>query len=195
MPLESEIDELDRLVCRQDSTTGLSNPETVTPGPLRRGDQARHPGQDRRTQALDQRAATGAMTDLPATIAECLSVHAEAMDRLGTNRPELDDRVDPGLREKIVRQRAKVSASLEGDPEQHRAHVESLTKGLKIVLRRLVPAKPKLPAPPLPVWDDETKAWRIPEGKDRIAQLAAQFDARGPDDPNELFCDRKENDQ
>jgi len=135
------------------------------------------------------------MTDLPATIAECLSVHAEAMDRLGTDRPELDDRVDPGLREKIVRQRAKVSASLEGDPEQHRAHVESLTKGLKIVLRRLVPAKPKLPAPPLPVWDDETKAWRIPEGKDRIAQLAAQFDARGPDDPNELFCDRKENDQ
>jgi hypothetical protein len=124
---------------------------------------------------------------LPAVIAECLSVHAEAMAKLGTDRPELDERVDSGIRDKIVRQRAKVSASLEGDPEQHQAHVEALTKGLRIVLLRLVPAKPKLPTPPLPVWDDETKAWRIPEGEKRIAQLAARFDARGPDDPNELF--------
>jgi hypothetical protein len=127
------------------------------------------------------------MPDLPATIAECLSVHAEAMAKLGTDRPELDPRVSTELRDKIIRQRAKVSASLEGDPTHHEAHVESLTKGLRLILRRLVPAKPKPPAPPMPVWNEETKAWQIPEGKDRIAQLTAQFDARGPDDPNELF--------
>jgi hypothetical protein len=135
------------------------------------------------------------MPDLAATIAECLSVHAEAMAKLGTDRPELNERIAPELREKIARQRAKVSASLEGDPDQHQAHVEALTKGLRIILRRLVPAPPKLPAPPLPVWDDEAKAWRIPEGKERIAELAARFDARGPDDPNELFREQKENDR
>jgi hypothetical protein len=127
------------------------------------------------------------MPDLRAVIAENLSVHAEAMAKLGTDRPELDHRVPVELREKIIRQRAKVSASLEGDPEHHQAHVESLTRGLRLVLRRLVPAKPKPEAPPMPVWDDATKAWRIPEGKDRIAELAARFDARPADDPNELF--------
>jgi hypothetical protein len=126
-------------------------------------------------------------SSLPAVVAECLSIHAEAMAKLATDRPELDPRVPTEIREKIIRQRAKVATSLEGDPLHHQAHVESLTKGLRLILRRLVPDKPKPPTPPMPVWDDEAKAWRIPEGKDRIAQLAAQFDARPPDDPNELF--------
>jgi hypothetical protein len=132
------------------------------------------------------------MNGLSQVIAECLSLHAQAVDKLGTDRPELDERIDPELRNKIVRQRTKVSASLEVDPEQHRAHVESLNKGLRIVLRRLVPPKPKPPAPPLPVWDDAAKKWRIPQTDDpktRVAELARAFDARGPDDPNELFRD------
>jgi hypothetical protein len=100
-------------------------------------------------------------SEMPAAIAECLSLHAQAMADLGTDRPELDGRVPVDLREKIIRQRAKVSAS-EGDPDQHRQQVEALNKGLRIVLRRLVPPKPKPPAPPLPVWDDTGKRWVIP---------------------------------
>jgi hypothetical protein len=132
------------------------------------------------------------MSNLTAAIVECLSLHAQAVDKLGTDRPELDYRIDHRLRDKIVRQRAKMSASFEGNPEQHRAHVESLNKGLRIVLRRLLPPKPKLPAPPLPVWDNAAKEWRIPQTDDpktRVAELARAFDARGPDDPNELFRD------
>jgi hypothetical protein len=102
------------------------------------------------------------MPDLPAVIAECLGLHAESMHRLGTEQPELNPRVDPGLRDKIVRQRAKVSASFESTAEDHARHVESLNKGLRIVLRRLAPPRPKPAAPPMPVWDDVAKAWRIP---------------------------------
>jgi hypothetical protein len=112
-------------------------------------------------------------------IAECLSLHAEAMAKLGTHQPELDDRVDPALRDKIVRQRAKVSASVEGDPEQHRLHVEALIKGLRIVLRRLMPAEQEPPAPPLPVWDAAAKAWRIPDpGQVDTGDPSRPFDDR-----------------
>jgi hypothetical protein len=87
---------------------------------------------------------------LQAAIAECLSLHAQAMDRLGTDRPELDPRIDPDLRDKLIRQRANVIGSLDDQAEAHLRQVESLNKGLKVILRRLVPppaAKP--PAPPL----------------------------------------------
>jgi hypothetical protein len=130
------------------------------------------------------------VADLSVTIiAECLSLYAEALDKLGTDRPELDPRGDPNLRDKIIRQRAKVSSSPEGDPDQHRLHVESLNKGLRLILRRLAPPKPKPPAPPLPVWDDSAKTWRVPatDSKTRVAELAEAFDRHGPDDPNELF--------
>jgi hypothetical protein len=101
--------------------------------------------------------------DLATVIAECLSVHAEAMDRLGTDRPELDARIPDELRAKLIRQRANVSATLEGDPEVHRQHVEALTLGLRVVLRRLAPTKPKPPAPPMPTWDATGKRWVVPE--------------------------------
>ena len=104
------------------------------------------------------------MSNLQAAIAEYLSVYAEAMAALGTDEPELDPRIDQALRDKIVRQRAKVNATLSGvAPEVHVAHVEALTSGLRVVLRRLAPAKPKTPAPPMPVWDDRAKAWRVPD--------------------------------
>jgi hypothetical protein len=102
------------------------------------------------------------VADLATTIAECLSVHAEAMGRLGTDRPELDGRIPAELRDKLVRQRANVSATMEGDPEVHRQHVEALILGLRVVLRRLAPTKPKPPSPPMPVWDATAKKWKMP---------------------------------
>jgi hypothetical protein len=144
---------------------------------------------------------SGVIGELQTAIAECLSLHAQAMDKLGTDRPELDPRIDETLREKLIRQRANVVSSLDDQADLHLRQVESLNKGLRIILRRLAPSKPKPPAPPMPTWDDEAKAWRIPvprgdsleepplvaHGKDRIAELARQFDQRTPDDPNELF--------
>jgi hypothetical protein len=80
------------------------------------------------------------MSGLSQAIAECLSAHAEALDKHGTDQPELLDAIPVELREKIQRQRAKVSATLEGvDPVVHAAHVEALTKGLRFVLKRLSP--------------------------------------------------------
>jgi hypothetical protein len=78
------------------------------------------------------------MTDLSQTIAECLAAHAEAVDRFGTDRPELADAIPPELRSKMQRQRAKVDATLQGDNvPAHVAHLEALTKGLRLVMRRL----------------------------------------------------------
>jgi hypothetical protein len=135
------------------------------------------------------------VADLLESIARCLSLHAQAMDHLGTDRPELDDRVDPEFRAKVVRQRQNVSTSLEsGDPELHQRHVESLNRGLSILLRRLAPQPPKAAPPPMPTWDDKAKRWIVESmttGKARIDELARQFDERGPDDPNELFNEEK----
>ena len=118
------------------------------------------------------------MSELQVAIAECLSLHAQAMDKLRTDRPELDPRIEPDLRDKLVRQRGKVIASLDDAEDLHRCHLESLNKGLKIILRRLMPplaAKP--PAPPLPVWDDES-AIRALNGNrahvDTLRELFAQ---------------------
>jgi hypothetical protein len=94
------------------------------------------------------------MPDLLDAIAECLSLHAQAINRLGTDQPELDPRVEPDFRDRLIRQRANVSMSLKGsDPEQHRRHVESLNSGLRILLRRLAPPPPKPAPPPMPTWD------------------------------------------
>jgi hypothetical protein len=76
--------------------------------------------------------------NLAAVIAECLAAHAEAVDRFGTEAPELSDSIPIELREKMQRQRAKVSATLEGsDPDAHAVHVAALTKGLRLVMLRL----------------------------------------------------------
>jgi len=127
------------------------------------------------------------MIDLQAAIAECLALHAEAVDQLGTEFPEQLEDIPEELRQKMRQARVNVNATLEGsDPIQHVRHLQALNKGLRIVLRRLVPpAAPEPPAPPLPVWDDSAKAWRVPEA--RIAELAEAFDRRTPDNPNDLF--------
>jgi hypothetical protein len=80
------------------------------------------------------------MSGLSQAIAECLSAHAKAVDQHGTDQPELANTIPVELRNKIQRQRAKVSATLEGvDPDVHALHVAALTKGLKLVLKRLSP--------------------------------------------------------
>ena len=125
--------------------------------------------------------------DLAAAIAECLALHAEALAKLGTDMPEQLPDIPEVLRTKMCQARANVNATLEGsNPEQHVLHVKALNKGLRIILRRLAPSPPEPPPPPLPVWDDIAKAWRVPatDSKTRIAELAAAFDRRTPDDPN-----------
>jgi hypothetical protein len=94
---------------------------------------------------------------LLSAIAACLAAHAKSVEATGSDRPELDWRIDPTLREKIDRQRHKVEASLDGDPDTHRQHVEALTKGMRIVLRKLGEAKPAKPPPP--VWDAAARRW------------------------------------
>jgi hypothetical protein len=80
------------------------------------------------------------MTDLATTIAECLAAHAEALDTFGTDRPELSKPCQLRLRDKMIRQRQKVDVSLSGaDPEVHAAHIAALTKGLRLVMRKLSP--------------------------------------------------------
>jgi hypothetical protein len=77
---------------------------------------------------------------LATAIASCLAAHAEAVERFGTATPELAVTVPIELRNKMQRQRQKVATSLEGnDPGAHAQHVEALTKGLRIVMRRLDP--------------------------------------------------------
>jgi hypothetical protein len=133
------------------------------------------------------------MSDLQAAIAECLALHAEAVDKLGTEFPEQLEGIPDELRLKMRQARANVNATLEGSaPAQHVLHLQALNKGLRFVLRRLLPpAAPKPPAPPPPVWDDKSKTWQVPvtDSKACIAELAEAFDRRTPDDPNELFRD------
>ena len=70
------------------------------------------------------------------TIAECLLVHADTVERFGTARPELVDGSNHELIARLVRQRMRVAAALDGDdPEVAAKHVESLTKGMRIAAR------------------------------------------------------------
>jgi hypothetical protein len=104
------------------------------------------------------------MSALQAAIAECLSLHAQAVEKLGTDQPEMLPKVPPAIRAKIATQRERVNATLSGvAPEVHVAHVESLNAGLRLILKKLAPEPPKQPPPPLPVWDDQAKAWRVPD--------------------------------
>jgi hypothetical protein len=103
------------------------------------------------------------MTDLSVALAECLSLHAEAKAKLGTEYPERLPQVPEGIRAKMARQRDKVSASLSGTrPEDHVAHVESLNAGLRLLLRRLSPRLQEPSKPPMPVWDAATTSWEQP---------------------------------
>jgi hypothetical protein len=72
---------------------------------------------------------------------ECLAAHAEAVERFGTEQPEIADTIPVELRDRMQRQRAKVASSLEGvDPAAHAQHVAALIKGLRLVMRKLDPS-------------------------------------------------------
>ena len=78
------------------------------------------------------------MSDLATAIAECLSAHAEAVEKFGTETPEQHENTPAGLRAKMQQARANVSATLEGStPEQHALHIQALTRGLRLVMKRL----------------------------------------------------------
>jgi hypothetical protein len=73
-------------------------------------------------------------------IGECLAAHAEAIERFNTDQPELLEAVPLDLQDKMQRQRQQVVASLEGaHPTVHAQHVAALTKGLRLVMRKLNP--------------------------------------------------------
>jgi hypothetical protein len=77
-------------------------------------------------------------SDLATIIAETLALHAEAIDRFGTETPEDHDSVSTELRQKMHQARANVSATLEGSSvQQHVLHLQSLCRGLRLVMRRL----------------------------------------------------------
>jgi hypothetical protein len=134
-----------------------------------------------------------AMIDLATAIGTCLALHAKAVEKLGTEFPEQLESIPDELRQKMRQARANVNATLAGsDPTQHVLHLQALNKGLRIVLRRLLPpAAPEPPAPPPPVWNDKTKSWEgsVTDSKTRITELAEAFDRRVPDDPRDLFRD------
>jgi hypothetical protein len=78
--------------------------------------------------------------DLASTIAECLALHAESLDKFGTDQPELHDSIPKELQDKMRQARANVSATLTGcDPAQHVLHLQALCRGLRLVMKRLKP--------------------------------------------------------
>jgi hypothetical protein len=81
------------------------------------------------------------MSGLQNTLAACLAAHAEAVERLGTDRPEVVAGSNHELIGRMIRQRARVAAALAGDdPVAVARHVDALTKGLRIAMRcRAVP--------------------------------------------------------
>jgi hypothetical protein len=94
-----------------------------------------------------------------AAIAACLAVHAEAIEVAGSAYPERDPRIPAELRAKVERQRRRVEQTLEH--AAHPRHVESLTQGVRICLRRLAPSRPRAAKPPAPTWDEATKRWIV----------------------------------
>jgi hypothetical protein len=93
------------------------------------------------TLIRDNKAGLFSLLGLQSVIAECLAAHAEAMQRFGTEQPELADVIPVELRNRMQRQRAKVASSLVGDdPAVHAQHVAALTKGLRLVMRKLDPS-------------------------------------------------------
>jgi hypothetical protein len=76
-------------------------------------------------------------TALRSAIAELLHVHAECLDRFGTDRPESNAMLGTDLIERMRRQRTKVDQSLDGPIEGHIAHVQALTAGMRVCMRKL----------------------------------------------------------
>ena len=77
-------------------------------------------------------------SDLQTTIAEYLSLHAEAVEKSGLEEPELHPDVPDGLRTKLRQARANVNATLTGcSVEQHVLHISTLCRGLRLALKHL----------------------------------------------------------
>ena len=75
---------------------------------------------------------------LATAIAECLALHAECVEKFGTETPELHDSIPAELRLKMQQARANVSVTLEGSSvEQHVLHIQTLCRGLWLVMRKL----------------------------------------------------------
>jgi hypothetical protein len=129
---------------------------------------------------------------LTEAIAECLSLHAECQAKLGTDLPEELPQIAPAFRDKIIRQRERVNATLTGvSPEVHVQQIQSLNKGLRLILAKLAPRPVEPPPPPQPVWDDQSKVWKVMASEQErdayVATLAKRFDERGPDSIDDLF--------
>ena len=80
------------------------------------------------------------MPDLATAIAECLALHAEALEKFGTENPEENSVLPEELISEMRRARENVSDTLAGgQPEIHAAHVAALNRGLRLVMKRLNP--------------------------------------------------------
>lgn len=78
------------------------------------------------------------MITLQSAIAECLELHARAVEQFGTETPEELNGISEALRRKMRQARANVSATLSGSsPEQHVLHLQSLCRGLRLVMKTL----------------------------------------------------------
>jgi hypothetical protein len=77
-------------------------------------------------------------TDLQTTIAEYLSLHAEAVEKSGLEEPELHPRVPDELRQKMRQALANVNVTITGcSVEQHVLHIRTANRGLRLVLKHL----------------------------------------------------------
>jgi hypothetical protein len=78
--------------------------------------------------------------NLPEAIAVCLALHAESLEKFGTETPEKHDSIPVELQEKMREARANVAATLCGNnPDQHVLHLQALCRGLRLVMKRLKP--------------------------------------------------------
>lgn len=75
--------------------------------------------------------------DLLDAIQRVIDRHVACLEQRGAEHVEdrLDDHDE--LRWRMKRQRAHVAATLEGDPEEHVAHLEALLRGIDKVEERL----------------------------------------------------------
>jgi hypothetical protein len=78
------------------------------------------------------------MSDLSKAIAECLALHAEAVEQFGTETPEENPALPPELQAKLAQARTNVNVTLTGSSvDQHVLHIQTLCRGLRLVMRKL----------------------------------------------------------
>jgi hypothetical protein len=78
--------------------------------------------------------------DLQTTIAEYLVLCAEAVEKFGTDTPELHDAVPEELQHKMRQARDNVNATMTGcSPKQHVLHLKALCHDLRLVMKRRTP--------------------------------------------------------